>query len=84
MTRSRGIKNDRVDAYTLAEKLRIGAADKPVFKAPSQFSRLRELARVHSMFVCDVVISHEMPLLHPTRDALRAKPGDSHVGLAGL
>jgi len=33
--RSRGMKNDRVDAYALAEKLRIGAVDKPVFKAPS-------------------------------------------------
>ncbi len=53
--RSRGPKSDRRDAYALAEKLRIGAVDKPVFKAPSQFTQLRELARVHAMLVRDVV-----------------------------
>ena len=55
VTRSRGPKSDRVDAYALAEKLRINAVDKPVFKAPSAFTRLRELARVHQMLVRDVV-----------------------------
>ena len=29
--------------------------DKPVFKAPSAFTKLRELARVHEMLVGDVV-----------------------------
>jgi transposase len=55
VTRSRGPKSDRVDAYALAEKLRTNAVDKPVFKAPSAFTRLRELARVHEMLVRDVV-----------------------------
>ncbi len=52
---SRGQKNDSRDAYGLAEKLRIGAIDKPVFKAPVQFRKLRETARVHEMLVRDVV-----------------------------
>jgi transposase len=55
VTRSHGPKSDRVDAYALAEKLRIGAVDKPVFKAPSEFTKLRELARIHAMLVRDVV-----------------------------
>jgi transposase len=53
--RSRGPKDDRRDAYGLAEKLRIGAVDKPVFKAPAKFTKLRELARIHEMLVADVV-----------------------------
>ena len=55
VTDSRGQKNDALDALARAEELRIGAIKCPVFKAPGQFSRLRELARVHSMLVGDVV-----------------------------
>ena len=40
---SRGQKSDALDALHLAEQLRIGAIKCPVFKAPGQFSRLREL-----------------------------------------
>jgi len=52
---SRGPKNDARNAYGLAEKLRIGAIQKSVFKAPAQFRRLREIARVLEMLVRDVV-----------------------------
>lgn len=55
VSNSRGPKCDARDAYALAEKLRINAVDKSVFKAPKEFAVLRELARVHSMFVRDVV-----------------------------
>lgn len=55
VTRSKGSKSDASDAYGLAEKLRINSVDKRVFKAPQQFAVLRELARVHSMLVRDVV-----------------------------
>ena len=55
VSNSRGAKCDARDAYALAEKLRTNAVDKSVFKAPKEFAVLRELARVHSMFVRDVV-----------------------------
>ena len=55
VTKSNGPKNDAQDAYGLADKLRTNAVDKRVFKAPGQFAVLRELARVHSMLVRDVV-----------------------------
>jgi hypothetical protein len=39
----------------LAEDLRTGSLDKHVFKAPRQFTRLRELSRSHSTLVSDTV-----------------------------
>jgi hypothetical protein len=55
VTRSRGPKSDRRDAYGLAEKLRTGSLDKQVFKAPRRFTLLRELSRIHLTLVRDVV-----------------------------
>jgi len=55
VTNNRGPKSDARDAYGLAEQLRIGAVEKSVYKAPKQFAVLRELARIHSMLVTDVV-----------------------------
>ena len=55
ITESRGQKSDELDAFRRAEELRTGTVKKPVFKAPRQFSRLRELSRVHGMLVRDVV-----------------------------
>ena len=55
ITESRGPRSDRRDAYALAEKLRVGNLEKPVFKAPRQHSRLRELSRAHMTLVSDVV-----------------------------
>jgi hypothetical protein len=52
---SRGQKSDSRDAYGLAEKLRTGTVQQGVFKAPAQFRKLREIARVHEMLVRDVV-----------------------------
>lgn len=46
ITESRGLKSDKRDAYALAEKLRVGNLEKSVFKAPRQFTRLRELSRI--------------------------------------
>ena len=51
ITESRGHKSDKHDAYGLAEKLRVGNLDKPVFKSPRQFTRLRELSRIHMTLV---------------------------------
>jgi transposase len=55
VTRSRGPKSDKRDAYGLAEKLRVGNLDKNVFKAPREFTRLREFSRIHMTLVGDVV-----------------------------
>ncbi len=55
ITESRGPKSDKRDAYALAEKLRVGNVGKTVFKAPRQFTRLRELSRIHMTLVGDVV-----------------------------
>jgi transposase len=55
ITENRGQKSDKRDAYGLAEKLRAGTLDKRVFKAPRQFTRLRELSRIHMTLVGDVV-----------------------------
>lgn len=57
ITQSRGPKSDKRDAYALAEKLRVGSLDKSVFQAPRQFTRLRELSRIHMTLVTDVVRS---------------------------
>jgi len=55
ITESRGHKSDKRDAYGLAEKLRVGGFDKLVFKAPRQFTHLRELSRIHMTLVSDAV-----------------------------
>jgi len=39
VTESRGQKNDTRDAYGLAEKLRTGALEKRIFKAPREIQR---------------------------------------------
>jgi transposase len=55
VTTSKGQKSDKGDAYALAEKLRIGNLDKQVFKAPREFTRLREHSRIHMTLVGDTV-----------------------------
>jgi transposase len=55
VTRSRGQKNDKIDAYALAEKLRVGAVAKRIFKGCGPFTALREHSRTHAMLAGDVV-----------------------------
>ena len=55
LSQSQGPKSDLRDAFHLAEELRTNAIKTPVFKAPRRFTRLRELARGHSMLVRDLV-----------------------------
>ena len=55
VTESRGPKSDKRDAYGLAEKLRVANLDKVIFKSPRQFTRLRELSRIHITLVKDAV-----------------------------
>lgn len=50
-----GLKSDVIDAHGLAERLRIGRVGHPVYKAPRDFAKLRELARVYGMLTRDLV-----------------------------
>jgi hypothetical protein len=73
VTESRGQKNDTRDAYGLAEKLRTGALGKRIFKAPREFSVLRELSRMHLTVVRDVVrVQSRLKSLYPTFRIRRA------------
>jgi transposase len=52
---SKGPKNDQVDAFARAEQLRRGTFDKLVFKAPTRFALLRQLACTYDTLTRDVV-----------------------------
>ena len=54
-TRRRGPKNDKVDAFWLAEQMRIGAIETKVYKSRHQFLRLGHLAKAYGFVVGDVV-----------------------------
>ena len=51
----RGQKSDEMDALRRAEEMRTGQIKTTVFKAPGEYRRLRELARVYGALVRDVV-----------------------------
>jgi hypothetical protein len=53
--KSHGPKSDVLDAFQRAEELRTNRVKTPVLTAPRRFSNLRELSRVHTMLVWDVV-----------------------------
>jgi transposase len=53
--KKRGPKSDRLDAFDLANKLRLGDIEHSVFKGHGPFKRLRELSRVYQMVNDDVV-----------------------------
>ena len=63
-----GQKSDVIDAFRCAEELRTGTIKTRVFKAPRRFGRLRELARVHSMLVGDVVrVQNRLKVMYRAR-----------------
>jgi transposase len=49
-----GQKSDALDAHGLAEKLRTGRIDRPVFKDAKHFTALRDRARTYTMVTRDV------------------------------
>jgi transposase len=53
--RSRGPKSDKVDAFALAEQLRIGSLETRVYKGRGKFGRLGHVARAYGFVVRDVV-----------------------------
>ena len=68
VSESRGPKNDERDAFALADNLRTGAIDTRVFKEAGAFKKLRELGRVHSMVVRDVVrVKNRLKALYRSR-----------------
>jgi len=80
-TYRRGPKSDARDAFFWAEAMRTGTITTTVFKAPRQFSRLRSLARVHSMMVRDTVRNQaRLKALFRSRGV--SAPGQSVYGQA--
>jgi transposase len=52
--RKPGQKNDAIDAHGLAERLRTGRIDRPVYKDARLFTALRDRARTYTMVTRDV------------------------------
>ena len=52
--RQQGSKSDAIDARALAERLRTGQVGRRIFKAPQEYSKLRELACVYGLLTRDV------------------------------
>jgi len=55
ISESRGPKDDARDAFALAERLRIGAVEKTVFKQTGPYATLRQLSKTYATVVQDVV-----------------------------
>jgi transposase len=53
--KKRGAKNDAVDAFELAERMRKQEFGGRVYKNPRRFAELREMSRVYAMVTQDVV-----------------------------
>jgi len=53
--KKRGTKNDAVDAFELAERMRKREFGRRVYKNPKRFAELREMCRVYTMVTQDVV-----------------------------
>ncbi len=52
---NRGLKSDKIDAFALAEMLRVGTVKMRVYKKRGAFGPLGELSRAHSVLVTDSV-----------------------------
>ena len=52
---SRGPKSDKLDAFGLAEQLRIGAVRRKVYKKRGEFGELRNRAKAYTLLVSDSV-----------------------------
>jgi transposase len=79
LIRSLGPKSDKIDAYGLAERHRTGQLEQTVFKAPSEYGLLRELARHHSVVGRDLVrVQARLKSLYRSRGI--ATPGGAVYG----
>ncbi len=59
VSQSRGPKDDKRDAFALAEQLRIGAIKRGVYKSVGPYGTLRQLVKAHAMAVQDTVRVHQ-------------------------
>jgi len=72
--KKRGQKSDQVDAFDLADKLRLGDVKHAVFKGTGAFKKLRELSRVYQMVNDDVVrVKNRLKSIYRSRGV--AAPG---------
>ncbi len=55
VSESRGPKSDKLDAFGVAERLRIGAIKRKVYKERGQFAALGHRAKAHGLLVVDAV-----------------------------
>ncbi len=55
VSESRGPKSDKLDAFGVAERLRIGAIKRKVYKKRGQFAALGHRAKAHWLLVGDAV-----------------------------
>jgi len=55
VSESRGPKSDKLDAFGLAEQLRIGAVKRRVYKQRGEFGALRHRAKAYTLLVADSV-----------------------------
>jgi len=64
----RGPKSDRIDAFDLAEQLRVGAVPRRVFKEVGRYGTLRALVQMHAKVVQDLVrIKNRIKALYRSR-----------------
>lgn len=78
----KGPKSDALDAFGLANKLRLNDIETAVFKGYGQYKRLRELSRIYSMVTTDVVrVQNRIKSLYRSRGV--APPGPEPYGVTG-
>lgn len=79
---SRGPKSDKTDAFALAERLRIGAIDRRIYKPKSVFAALGELSRAYTILVGDSVrVQNRIKSLYRSRGvALSGREVYSRIG----
>jgi len=71
VSESRGPKSDKLDAFGVAERLRIGAIKREVYKERGQFAALGHRAKAHCTWFCRTVSSRRNLLLFSRRSAPR-------------
>jgi len=81
LSERRGQKDDRRDAFALAEALRVGSIPTRVYKGLGRYRKLRQLARAHRMVATDVArVRNRLKGLYRSRGV--STPGKRVYGVA--